>query len=89
MTATEVIELARAKSVVDDNTLTIIQSDPGVVAWLDEWLPNRAAGTLAMVQGVVPEEITARLSPDHAQRLKSALPALMWLYTTRGANAQS
>lgn len=86
MTTAQVIEMARAKGVVDDETLSLIANDPGIVAWLDEWLPNRAAGTLAMVQGVIPPEISARLPEMQAAQFKSALPVLIWLYT-KGDNA--
>lgn len=88
MTAQQLIQMARARSVVEDDTLRLIESDPAILAWLDQWLPSRAAGTLAMVQGVIPADIRARLGEENAERMKATLPYLIGLYT-RGFNAQS
>lgn len=86
MTAAEIVAQARRNSIVDDETLGLVANDPAILAWLDQWLPSRAAGTLAMVRGVVPVDIQARLGEVHAERFKSTLPLLIGLYT-RGDHA--
>ena len=81
MTAGEVVARARQMGAVDDVTLSLIENDPVIIAWLDEWLPARAEGTLAMVQGVIPADIRTRIGEAHSERFKATLPLLIGLYT--------